>query len=476
MASLVSSSSRYGFAGTVAGVATASESELLAHLVRGDVGAGFRQIERRAIQAWERIVAELVRLCRDLQGRDPGFGCWEVVCEYHIPRRPKRIDVVLVTDFGIVVLEFKVGAEQFDANARCQVEDYALELAAFHSASRDPRIIPLLVATEAAIRLEIDDVRDTEQVLRVISCNAANLCATLLSIRARSSERMSIPHSPRWFDASYLPTPTIVEAAKCLYANHSVADLTRCSGDTQNLAATQIAILQIVESARTAPGEGGVFCHWRPWGRKDARGVECRDATSRPRTRGSHVYLSGNGPLVTVLTEALAKDAAKRTNSTLEAARRETGQFIQNVHRYIATEGSRSNAPSQRVAVFDEAQRAWNERKCEKEGRGAESEASAMLRILIATIGPFSSVSWEADRRFTMAKAVCENGDGGLRSGFGTGAFASPLAFCLATSGPSDRPCLNTGGTIFWWTSSMTSIYVFLNALIEVPHCPAGWS
>lgn len=71
------------------------------------------------------------------------------------------------------------------------------------------------------------------------------------------------------------------------------------------------------------------------------------------------MFLSGNGPLVAVLQEALARDRAATYGETKKEARRKTEAFIQVIHRFRDEAISTDRPPVEKVAIFDEAQRAW---------------------------------------------------------------------------------------------------------------------
>jgi hypothetical protein len=78
------------------------------------------------------------------------------------------------------------------------------------------------------------------------------------------------------------------------------------------------------------------------------------------------VFLSGNDPLVTVLREALIRDAISQLAGKSERRERtdirhEVKAFIQNVHHFRdAGVRDPDGPPADRVVIFDEAQRAWN--------------------------------------------------------------------------------------------------------------------
>jgi hypothetical protein len=75
---------------------------------------------------------------------------WWLLLEYPIPRRGKRVDAILLANDLIFVIEFKSGSDTYFKEDLIQVEDYALDIRDFHSLSHESKIIPMLVATEAA--------------------------------------------------------------------------------------------------------------------------------------------------------------------------------------------------------------------------------------------------------------------------------------------------------------------------------------
>ena len=113
-------------------------------------------------------------------------------------------------------------------------------------------------------------------------------------------------------------------------------------------------------------------------GRKRGTGVPgagktlvCLNVATRHGSRddAAHaVFLSGNGPLVAVLREALARDDLDRAKLTDPRARIGTSRtavraFIQNVHHFRDATLRDRSAPADHVVVFDEAQRAWDARQ-----------------------------------------------------------------------------------------------------------------
>jgi hypothetical protein len=169
----------------------------------------------------------------------------------------------------------------------------------------------------------------------------------------------------RWASAPYHPTPTIIEAARALYARHSVADIARNDAGARNLHKTSRDVERIIEESRARREKCVVFVTGVPGAGKTLVGLNI--ATGRRDDDDTHaVFLSGNGPLVSVLREALVEDEYKRRGSTGQverkgAIRQRVKPFIQNVHHFRdAAIQNKVDPPDEHVAVFDEAQRAWD--------------------------------------------------------------------------------------------------------------------
>lgn len=60
-----------------------------------------------------------------------------------------------------------------------------------------------------------------------------------------------------------------------------------------------------------------------------------------------------------MLQEALARDKARREGIPKRDAKRRVHTFIQNIHHFRDFYVSNDDVPSEKVVVFDEAQRAW---------------------------------------------------------------------------------------------------------------------
>jgi hypothetical protein len=285
--------------------------------------------------------------------------------EFNVPRVGKRIDTVLIVRDLIIIIEFKVGADRFPAYAVEQVWDYALDLKNFHSESHDKIIIPILVATDApskAVNFELKEGR--QGVYQPIKVNVDMLANAIESALAECEGAKIDPAI--WSGGYYSPTPTIIDAAIALYGGHSVTEISRSDASAINLSTTSDTVARIIETSSLNNQKSICFVTGVPGAGKTLVGLNAATQHINKEDALYSVFLSGNGPLVKILQEALARDKVAREKErgermTLSSARSEVKAFIQNVHHF-RDEGlvDTSRAPHEHVALFDEAQRAWD--------------------------------------------------------------------------------------------------------------------
>lgn len=172
-----------------------------------------------------------------------------------------------------------------------------------------------------------------------------------------------------WGRAPYRPTPTIIQAARALYANHAVDAITRREASARNLTVTSQRIEEIVTETRTRRGKSIIFVTGVPGAGKTLVGLNVATRRSSPDDPAHAVFLSGNGPLVEVLRAALIRDETPRRRAKDPKVRKHTVEqevkaFVQNVHHF-RDDGLRDEQapPADHVVIFDEAQRAWDARK-----------------------------------------------------------------------------------------------------------------
>jgi hypothetical protein len=309
---------------------------------------------------------EQIRIMKAALAGPEGDGL--IAFEFAVPRMGKRIDVLLVLGAVVFVLEFKVGEQRFTGDALRQVWDYALDLKNFHSTSHHATIAPVLVVTASTDPpCEPDIEVDHDNVVRPLRATHE----TLPTLLRRVSERFSGPaiDVAAWAAGSYRPTPTIVEAAVALYGDHEVEDILRREADVVNLAQTTARIDEIINDARAHRHKAICFVTGVPGAGKTLVGLDVATKYSDTDSELHSVFLSGNGPLVSILCEALARDSATRAQDsdgpmTLKMARSRVRAFVQNVHHF-RDECLRdpSKPPPEHVVLFDEAQRAWTKER-----------------------------------------------------------------------------------------------------------------
>jgi hypothetical protein len=285
--------------------------------------------------------------------------------EYTIPRMGQRIDVVILIGAVIFILEFKIGEKEYSLNAMDQVMDYALDLKNFHESSHDQFVAPILIATKAKDFISvIATTSQNDKLLFPIKSNVS-LLAKVIEDVIFFSEGNDINQN-EWEQGRYCPTPTIIEAAMALYNNHSVEEISRSDASAINLSQTSEAVSKIIHSSKVNSRKSICFVTGVPGAGKTLVGLHVATTHIDKSNDLYSVFLSGNGPLVAILREALARDKVKREkekgNKTKKGkALSDVKMFIQNVHNFRdECLIDLASAPIEHVALFDEAQRAWN--------------------------------------------------------------------------------------------------------------------
>lgn len=289
-----------------------------------------------------------------------------VFFEFDIPRIGRRIDVVVITKAVVLALEFKVGARTFERAAINQVWDYALDLKNFHETSHSLKIVPILIATHAARSGHLDIQFAEDGVARPLCITAADIRTTIdLLIDAAPGPTIDFDH---WHRGAYRPTPTIIEAARALYARHSVDEIARNDAGAKNLQITSRRVETLIDEARSEGKKIICFVTGVPGAGKTLVGLNV--ATRRGDASPTHaVFLSGNAPLVAVLRAALIRDDRQRTRAKGHESQRAreanpVKSFVQNVHHFRDDAlVNPDDPPADHVAIFDEAQRAWDLKK-----------------------------------------------------------------------------------------------------------------
>jgi len=281
--------------------------------------------------------------------------------EFSIPRMGKRVDNIFIFKNLIFVIEFKVGEKQYAAAAKTQTIDYCLDLLNFHAGSDQQKIIPVLVATHADDR-NIDWSK-LIQLEDVVCCNELNLKETIEHLIQQYEDTAPID-AICWLNSVYKPTPTIIEAAQALYQGHQVEEISRSDAGAINLEISSRKIASIIETSKRNHQKAICFLTGVPGAGKTLAGLNIANQRLKADESEHSVFLSGNGPLVDVLREALTRNTVEIGKSVAKnikrsEAERGTRTFIQNIHHFRDHYLKSAEVPIEKVVVFDEAQRAW---------------------------------------------------------------------------------------------------------------------
>lgn len=367
----------------------------------------------------------------------------EIIFEYDIPRLGKRVDVVLLLEGIVFCLEFKVGETKILEADVDQVLDYALDLKNFHKYSEDRIIAPILIATNyrnasTSIQMSVYD----DRIVNPLIAGKTGISILINKVLERFPNESSV--NPNWIISPYAPTPTIIEAAKSLYENHSVEDITRHEADKVSTDRTISYILDVIQKSKKNHEKSICFVTGVPGAGKTLVGLDVAvkqtyQGQDEPVEEEQAVYLSGNGPLVAVLTEALAQDNFKKCKANGERkkitdSRREVSKSIQIIHRYRDNMLAKIKNPVENgvleidptkavkmansgfgevehVAIFDEAQRSWTHKRLADYLKRGGTYGNK-LKVPNFPLSEAAFLIWSLDQREDWATIVCLVGGG----------------------------------------------------------------
>ena len=327
-----------------------------------------------------------------------------------------------------------------------QVLDYALDLKNFHLYSYDRHIVPILVPTEydnnksISIRSSVYD----DGIFNPIIVGKNKLQEVIKQVTDNyAGEYETSKWGFNWLISPYTPTPTIIEAARSLYENHSVEDITRHEADKVSTDRTIAYIMDVIEQSKNKREKSICFVTGVPGAGKTLVGLDVAIKQSYKdgeidKENGA-VYLSGNGPLVAVLTEALAIDNRKKClekgeKKNLSDSRREVNEFLQIIHRYrdnmlakiknpvengrleidpqkAVKHGETGYGEVEHVAIFDEAQRSWTHKRLANYLKRGGTYGNK-LKVPNFPVSEASFLIWSLDQRQDWAVIICLIGGG----------------------------------------------------------------
>lgn len=317
-----------------------------------------------------------------------------IAFEYTIPRLGKRPDVILLIKGIVFVLEFKVGEKSASKSQKNQAIGYAEGLKYFHSMSWNMIIAPILVATESKpskAGLKLND----DNVFGLIVCNKDNLVEKINYVVDYCVEN-SIYHYKEgweqdWINGQYDPNPSIIESTLKHYNSHGVQNIRSSEADSETISETADFVVSKIDETRRNNEKAIFFVTGVPGAGKTLVGLEIVAKTHKDY---KSVFLSGNGPLVDVLSTALTKDtelqekcAKKIDHENFSGDLYKPTSMVQLIHGYrkatvdkirdITPDGKlllkdNTRPEVEHVVIFDEAQRAWTREKLQTPGRSGK--------------------------------------------------------------------------------------------------------
>ena len=389
-------------------------------------------------EAWKEEISILKKVLSNFKNENG-----KIIFEYDIPRLGKRIDVVLLFKGIVFCLEFKVGEKNILVPDIDQVFDYSLDLKNFHKFSQDRIIVPILIATKYSrtstdVKMSVYD----DKVVNPLVTGKEGLADLILNVINQFPNETQV--NPDWIISPYAPTPTIIEAARTLYENHSVENITRHEADDVSTDTTIAYILEVIRKSKQNQQKSICFVTGVPGAGKTLVGLDVAikqtyQDQDTPVEGESAVYLSGNGPLVAVLNEALAQDNFRKCQALGEKkkiteSRREVSKSIQMIHRYrdnmlakiknpvengvleIDHEKAVENENAgygevEHVAIFDEAQRSWTHKRLADYLKRGGTYGNK-LKVPNFPMSEAAFLIWSLDQRKDWATIVCLVGGG----------------------------------------------------------------
>ncbi|MGI9250575.1 MAG: DUF2075 domain-containing protein [Pseudohongiellaceae bacterium] len=349
---------------------------------------GFSTEHASQIKTWKEQVNLLQGCLRHLLSEHgQNDNNWHIALEYELPRRQKRPDTILIVRDRILVIEFKFGMEAYDASARWQAEDYALNLRDFHAASHERYIVPILCAADAPTNEPELLLTDENLIAPIRLANKMNLGDVIkksCEYPLPSSAIDTVIDAADWLQSPYRPTLTIIEAAEELYGSHSVREISHSYAS--NLDKTTEMLAATILDAKNNKKRCICFVTGVPGAGKTLTGLNVvHDPSIRSKQGPSGIFLSGNGPLVKIVREALVINQQKAGRNRPDAEH-EVSTFIQNVHQFLRFHRENKTAiPHEHVVVFDEAQRAWDCEQMKRKQNVNCSEPEELMAVMERT-------------------------------------------------------------------------------------------
>jgi DUF2075 family protein len=311
-------------------------------------------------QAWIKQINILEKALFDKNG--------QILFEVKIPRIGKRIDNIVIVDGVIYVLEFKTTNKYTfeDEILKSEVEqvlDYAVDLKNFHEGSYRLDIVPILISNRKKrkeVELKIEKYDDG--IYFPLLFSESEFIDSFSNLINKIPKNSNFNFS-NFIKSNYKPSPNIIEAAKHIYSNHDVKEITTSDSGSYNLDSTTNRIIDIIENSKKRNEKSIVFLTGVPGSGKTLVGLNIPFILAKKDIHLYSAYLTGNGPLEKVLSESIFPKSKKKLSKNKDSLK----SRIRNIHSFRDDALDDLNMiPLENVVIFDEAQRAWNKEKTKK--------------------------------------------------------------------------------------------------------------
>jgi len=335
-------------------------TDVLDTLSRSDAASGWSQLAHAQLQSWRDTIPLLQNALRDSRLSLNALG---IVLEYRLPRREKRLDCALISSNVVVIIEFKAGAHSLGDVAATQAVDYGLDIHNYHEESRNKRIHVIVCSTNP-VPYE-DWTHRTTKLASLILLGPDRLASELIRILHEAEIANVDKLAQSWARSRYLPIPGILESINILFTSSIPEDIKSCLASSEELEIVVDHVIHLVKSSYKTGGHLLLLITGTPGSGKTLVGLKLAHTTLAEGDSG-FVYMSGNGPLLKVLRESLKRNYMKNLKLTADLAKEHSEALLHSVHAFIEESQKSGKEPSERIVIFDEAQRAWNKEKMQK--------------------------------------------------------------------------------------------------------------
>ncbi len=324
------------------------------------------EINKDQSNAWQNQIQELQKRLEShkIEG--------DIIFEYDIVRLGKRIDVILLMRRMVFSLEFKNGKNVFTAKDAQQAEDYAIDIKNFHKESENLYVCPILIATNAQRYAKTQSLSAyPDKQIHLQRENIDTLVPKITEISKMYGENGEIDFD-KWFNSPYHPTPTIINAAIEAYSTHNLSQIAKSEAGQANINACEKKLEEIIAYAKNNKKKCACFVTGVPGAGKTLVGLDVVSRNLDTKNENLSVYLSGNGPLVEVLREALRR-CVKENNQLNRKTESAINALIQGSFVFKKDNALNTSAPVEKILIFDEAQRVWNKEKMARKHKNEEN-------------------------------------------------------------------------------------------------------